>query len=35
MLSLGRFQPSPMRAFLSFILRNKEKLQAMAKLVDS
>lgn len=35
MLSLGRFQPSPTRAFLSFILRNKEKLQAMAKLEDS
>jgi DNA-binding transcriptional LysR family regulator len=34
MLSLGRFQPSPTRAFLSFILRNKEKLQAMAKLED-
>jgi DNA-binding transcriptional LysR family regulator len=35
MLSLGRFQPSPTRAFLSFILRNKERLQAMAKLGDS
>ncbi|HEX8922287.1 MAG TPA: LysR family transcriptional regulator [Pyrinomonadaceae bacterium] len=34
MLSLGRFQPSPTRAFLAFILRNKEKLQAMAKLED-
>ena len=32
MLSLGRFQPSPTRAFLSYILRNKEGLQSMARL---
>src|SRR5436309_3206379 len=31
MVSLGRFQPSPTRAFLSYILRNKKRLQAMAK----
>lgn len=30
MVSLGRFQPSPTRAFLSYILRNKQRLQAMA-----
>ncbi|MBD0326913.1 MAG: LysR family transcriptional regulator [Pyrinomonadaceae bacterium] len=30
MLSLGRFQPSPTRAFLAFIMRHKEKLQQMA-----
>jgi DNA-binding transcriptional LysR family regulator len=30
MVSLGRFQPSPTRAFLSFILRNKKRLQEMA-----
>jgi DNA-binding transcriptional LysR family regulator len=34
MVSLGSFQPSPTRAFLSFILRHKETLQAMAKLED-
>lgn len=32
MLSLGRFLPSPTRAFLSFILRHKTSLQRMAKL---
>lgn len=31
MLSLGRFQPSPTRAFLSFIQRHKISLQRMAK----
>lgn len=31
MLSLGRFLPSPTRAFLSFILRHKLSLQRMAK----
>ena len=30
MVSLGRFQPSPTRAFLSYILRNKKRLQEMA-----
>src|SRR3954470_9474135 len=30
MVSLGRFQPSPTRAFLAYILRNKKGLQAMA-----
>ncbi|MFN7945290.1 MAG: LysR family transcriptional regulator [Blastocatellia bacterium] len=30
MVSLGRFQPSPTRAFLKFMLRHKAKLQAMA-----
>jgi DNA-binding transcriptional LysR family regulator len=30
MVSLGRFQPSPTRAFLSFILRHKKRLQDMA-----
>lgn len=34
MVSLGSFQPSPTRAFLSYILHNKESLQAMAKLDD-
>ncbi|HEX8000477.1 MAG TPA: LysR family transcriptional regulator [Pyrinomonadaceae bacterium] len=32
MLSLGRFQPSPTRAFISFILQHKTSLQRMAKL---
>jgi DNA-binding transcriptional LysR family regulator len=31
MLSLGRFQPTPTRAFLSFILRHKTSLQRMAR----
>ena len=31
MVSLGRFQPSPTRTFLSFILDNKAKLQRMAE----
>lgn len=31
MVSLGRFQASPTRAFLSFILRHKAKLQRMAE----
>ncbi|HYG80752.1 MAG TPA: LysR family transcriptional regulator [Pyrinomonadaceae bacterium] len=31
MVSLGSFQPSPTRAFLSYILRHKESLQAAAK----
>ncbi len=31
MVSLGRFQPSPTRAFLTYILRHKAKLQAMAQ----
>jgi DNA-binding transcriptional LysR family regulator len=31
MVSLGSFQPSPTRAFLSYILRHKENLQAIAK----
>jgi len=30
MVSLGRFQPSPTRAFLTYILHHKAKLQAMA-----
>jgi DNA-binding transcriptional LysR family regulator len=30
MLSLGRFQPSPTRAFIAFILRHKASLQKMA-----
>ncbi|HWT01059.1 MAG TPA: LysR family transcriptional regulator [Pyrinomonadaceae bacterium] len=34
MVSLGSFQPSPTRAFLSYILHNKESLQAMAKSGD-
>jgi DNA-binding transcriptional LysR family regulator len=29
-LALGRFQPSPTRAFLQFIIKNREGLQAMA-----
>lgn len=31
MVSLGRFQPSPTRTFLNFILENKAKLQRMAE----
>lgn len=31
MLSLGRFQPTPTRAFLSFILQHKTSLQEMAR----
>jgi DNA-binding transcriptional LysR family regulator len=31
MLSLGRFQPTPTRAFLSFILQHKTSLQKMAR----
>jgi LysR family transcriptional activator of glutamate synthase operon len=31
MVSLGRFQPSATRAFVNFILQNKNKLQAIAK----
>ena len=31
MVSLGRFQPSPMRAFHTYILRHQEKLQEMAR----
>ncbi len=31
MVSLGRFQPSPARAFIAYILRHKAKLQAMAE----
>jgi DNA-binding transcriptional LysR family regulator len=31
MVSLGRFQPSATRAFVDFILQNKNKLQAIAK----
>ncbi|HJU53384.1 MAG TPA: LysR family transcriptional regulator [Pyrinomonadaceae bacterium] len=34
MVSLGSFQPSPTRAFLSYILRHKESLQSMAKAGD-
>ncbi|HYE65426.1 MAG TPA: LysR family transcriptional regulator [Pyrinomonadaceae bacterium] len=34
MVSLGRFQPSPTRAFLAFILRHKDQLQLMARLSD-
>ncbi len=30
MVSLGKFQPSPTRAFLAFMLRHKAKVQAMA-----
>jgi LysR family transcriptional regulator, cyn operon transcriptional activator len=30
MVSLGRFQPTPTRAFLTYILRHKERLQVMA-----
>ena len=30
MVSLGRFQPSPTRAFTEYILRHKAKIQAMA-----
>ncbi|HEY0006136.1 MAG TPA: LysR family transcriptional regulator [Pyrinomonadaceae bacterium] len=30
MISLGRFQPSPTRAFLNFIIHNRERLQRMA-----
>lgn len=30
MISLGRFQPAPTRAFLAFMLRHKAKLQEMA-----
>lgn len=30
MVSLGRFQPSPARAFIAYILRHKAKLQEMA-----
>jgi DNA-binding transcriptional LysR family regulator len=32
MVSLARFQPSPTRAFLAFILRHKDELQKMADL---
>jgi DNA-binding transcriptional LysR family regulator len=31
LVSLGRFQPSPTRAFIDYILRHKAKLQAMAE----
>ena len=31
MVSLGRFQPSPTRAFISYILRHKAQLQALAE----
>ncbi len=31
MVSLGRFQPSPTRAFIAYILRHKGKIQAMAE----
>ena len=31
MVSLGRFQPSPTRAFLAYILDHKDKLQEMAR----
>lgn len=31
MVSLGRFQPSPTRAFLAYILRHKARLQEMAQ----
>jgi DNA-binding transcriptional LysR family regulator len=31
LVSLGRFQPSPTRAFIAYILRHKAKLQAMAE----
>ena len=31
MVSLGRFQPSPMRAFHAYILHHQEKLQEMAR----
>ncbi|MGH9840865.1 MAG: LysR family transcriptional regulator [Blastocatellia bacterium] len=31
MVSLGRFQPSPTRAFIAYILRHKAKIQAMAE----
>lgn len=30
-VSLGRFQSSPTRAFLAYILDNRDKLQAMAR----
>ena len=32
MVSLGRFQSSPTRAFLTYIIDNRDKLQAMARL---
>ena len=31
LVSLGRFQPSPTRAFIEYILRHKSRLQAMAE----
>lgn len=31
LVSLGRFQPSPARAFIAYILRNKAKIQTMAE----
>jgi len=31
LVSLGRFQPSPTRAFIAYILRNKAKIQEMAE----
>ena len=31
LVSLGRFQPSPTRAFINYILRHKSKIQAMAE----
>src|SRR5262245_39950639 len=31
LVSLGRFQPSPTRAFITYILRHKGKIQAMAE----
>ncbi|HYP27003.1 MAG TPA: LysR family transcriptional regulator substrate-binding protein [Blastocatellia bacterium] len=35
MVSLGKFQPSPTRAFHGFIIEHRERLQAMAKGEDS
>jgi len=31
LVSLGRFQPSPTRAFIDYIIQNKEKIQEMAR----
>ncbi len=31
LVSLGRFQPSPTRAFIAYILRHKSKIQTMAE----
>ena len=31
MISLGRFQPSPTRAFIAYMLENRAKLQEAAR----